>query len=356
MCARARIHLEGFCQGRTPERGIMKKLLKGMIITLAVMFAVFTFASCGQAVERHPVGDVSSVKKVMLGMYPQKRVTDENVIATLDNASFGSDNRYTDPATDISYEKVTVVMDKKEDNSAAQEQNDGSRVFSKKARFSDGELIKETTYYFEVSPIEWYVLGSGETKLLVSVNILDGSVFSDKNETDNDGNYPNNWTLSVLRDFLNGETETYADKAFGNLSGGIGKTLVVSSTEAFEGFRHAKAIPNVWDKAFALSYKQTVTADYGFNEDGGEYDRLRMAAVTDYARAKGVWFYMANDPDNADQAELDGNGNYWLRTVGHSLEYAAVVRYTGAVGKLDAHVKNATLGVRPAISFIPSAN
>lgn len=309
----------------------MKRTFKGLCLLLATIVAI-AFTGCESNAGKTVV-NTGERQTFNFGVYAQNLVTDEALLAELSsNSTVWQEGKTTVGAT--TYERVVA------------------KPISKNAKFSNGTAIVEgETYYFSVDPIEWIVLSEGDTSVLLAKNILDVSVFQTNTETDDDGNYPNNWELSVLRSFMNGGFASSAFTAFETAAIESGK--VVSSYPQSFYKAHSTAIKDTWDKVFALSYSETVSTEYGFSATATDYDALRMAKPTDYARAKGAYFYVATAREGDEDYERDmyfnGNGEYWLRTVGWEIINAGIVRYTGEVGKVYKYVDTDNTGVRPAI-------
>ena len=326
------------------------KTVKRICLTVLSAIAAFALFACEQN-GGQLVNENTAFTTVIYGTYAQNRVTDATLVNALGSASGWQDDRVT--YNNTVYERVTAAP------------------FSKQAKFNDGETITEgETYYFTVMPVEWYVLSKGEGgTTLLSKNILDVQVFNTNVDAqpDNDGNYVNNWEYSTLREWLN---DTFYKKAFNAAEGqAINKTKNASAHPEAYYVNHSRAIRDTWDQVYCLSYAEAVNKDgkynytYSFSENMVDYDCLRMAKVTDYAKARGAWFYINVQNEDYKDYDLythfDGNGKYWLRTVGQDAIYAAVVRYTGEVGRAYENVgykyskdsKNVMdVGVRPAIT------
>ena len=317
------------------------------------MSVVATAFACEQANNGRLVNDGVSFTTVIYGAYAQDRVTDDALISALDGLGVSSWQDGRAAYGNNVYEKLTASP------------------YSEFAKFDDGAAIeKGKTYYFTVMPVEWYVLGTdAESTKLVSSKILDVQVFNSNvdRSPDNDGNYVNNWENSTLRAWLNG---TFFNRTFTSYEkAAISETKNSSAYPESYYKNHSAAIKDTWDRVYCLSYADTVNKDgrysyrYSFSKDMVDYDCLRMAKVTDYAKARGAWYYIATAKEDYKNYEvdriLDGNGKYWLRTVGKDSVYAAVVRYTGEVGRTYENVgykyagsarSTIDVGVRPAVT------
>lgn len=320
----------------------MKNIFK--VISFILTAALFgTVAACSTVEDVTYANENYSATIVEFGNYAQSIVTDETVITALKIARF-SDNRTTYGGN--GYERFTTSSD-----------------FDESIKFSDGTAIKGgTTYYFKVEPIKWVVIQKGMNKVMLTENILDAHKFTTGIRTTTSGSdesyYSNDWEYSEIRAWLNGsENNSFISKSFNELEQRqLITTEVVNGSESVYGSfkkHQADSVDTVYDKVFLLSYKEAVSSP--FSSDGGNYDCVRMAYVTDYARAHGAWCYQSSVYDQegnlkAGQKEvLLNKGNWWLRSIGINSIYAAVCRYNGVVGNESYNVNTETVGVRPAI-------
>ena len=304
----------------------MRKI-KGLFSAILALTLIALLFGCegGKQISNTNTG----ISVVSYGEYAQTRVTDPALISGL-KTSYWSGDRTTYQNT--VYERVTA---------------DPALSGTK---FSDGAVIeKGETYYFAVKPIEWYVLSADNSaSVLLSVCILDAHNFSSNTEEggfvkEYAGYYPNDWGQSDLRAWLNGQ---FFDKAFSPLDGAALNTVkVISSYPQSKYSAHAKNIEDTRDKVYCMSYKEATERPF-ITETS--YDALRIATVTDYARARGAWFNTVVNAEEGDR--LNGSGSWWLRTVGHETSYAAIVRYTGELGRPQEYVDNKNVGVRPSVS------
>lgn len=307
----------------------MKKS-KSFLVILALVMA-FAFAAC-ESNDGKTVVNTSAGEVVTYGAYAQDVVTDATLISQLEAASWSND-------------KATVGMTSYARVRSAQPYREG-------ATFNDGTPIVEgQTYYFSIQPIEWYTVNyDSNGTMLLAKDILDVAAFSTNTETDNNGNYPNNWELCSLSAWLNGG---FYEAAFTAIEASAINTTKVVSTYPQSFYKaHTIAIKDAWNKVYCLSYSEATSNC--FTPDGDSYDFMRMAQASDYARAKGIWFYMSDakegDADYERESYFDGNGEYWLRTVGQDIVYAGIARYNGMVGPQYKYVNTTNVGVRPAMT------
>lgn len=204
-------------------------------------------------------------------------------------------------------------------------------------------------------PIEWYVLDkSGNQMLLVSVKILDNKTY---------GVYGSgiSWETCALRSWLNNdfynEAFSVAEKTL------IADSYVVSDTNP----RYNKKYGNdTIDKVFCLGFGELETYFHidsrnGVNmswEDYSRYcynqDHRILAGPTEYAHANGAFLLtpMGAWLNQWDISYAVGSGQWWLRSPGYDVNYAARVDTGGGVDPLGRSVGLGGLGVRPALRVV----
>lgn len=196
---------------------------------------------------------------------------------------------------------------------------------------SVGDIITMGTYPMTSSSsredITWRVLKVEEGRaLLITEACLDHVPF-DSEAHENNESY--NWQNSEIRTWLNGEfydtVFTDAEKAI-ILNGGAKEKMAIST--AANPMTDIGACGDTYDKVFLLSCDEAK----GLFADNAD----RAASVTPYAEKNGV---RAND----------GNGAWWLRTMGSDPNRAAVVLYSGNIQYSGFHVFFGAAGIRPCI-------
>lgn len=317
----------------------MRKSVKIISLLLSVMF-VLVFASC-ESKTPEIVND-GRHETINYGTYAQSLVTDATLISALEGV-YWSNGKAEYNGTE--YVKLTATP------------------YRSGGTFTDGtKIVEGETYYFSVDPISWYSLGDN---VYFAQKILDIHVFNSNTEMGEDGEHPNNWAVSDLRAWLNDDFMNTAFSTFDIATIELTRNESAYPESYYEA--HSVNIEPTMDKVYALSYAETVDANLSFTTDGETNDFLRMAKVSDYARAKGAYFYVSSasedDADYAVESVLNGNGDYWLRTIGWERANAGCVRYNGTVGKYYKYVnryyeKNSEtgktlggVGVRPAITL-----
>ena len=180
-----------------------------LVVVFAVAFALFfgilltTTTEISYAASKSELtieGDIAT-----FGEYPQTRVTDDNLKATLFGIEVGADGYYT-------YEGIKYVeCTTKKPTSANMKWTNGDTIY-------DGSIE-----FFKVEPLQWYIVNKdadSNMMMLVSVKVLDTHAWQTQFEKENNiasysGKYitatgvPENtpvydWQYSEVRSWLNG--------------------------------------------------------------------------------------------------------------------------------------------------------
>ena len=265
-------------------------------------------------------------KTVKYGFYPQTHISDESLIAQLNeltpsqtNGWFMLDGEY--------YVK-----------SAAKVYNNENYTFD------DGTaIVNGTEYWFKCEVIEWRVLSAQDgTYYLLSDKLLDAhNYYADyANRTDNGATvYSNNYAQSEVRKFLNG---SFYDTAFALNNAYVKATAVDNGAETTSSNGNLYACLDTTDKVYLPSYADYLNARYGFHATADETSQTRESKTTDYARARGAWYNTAST--------LEYNGSYWTRSPSDVYAYCAWNVNSGGV--LSAYaVDGASHCARPCITI-----
>ena len=214
----------------------------------------------------HNVGD-----KVYYGIYPQKNVSDTDLIASLDALEDPESNGWYLYNKEY-YAKVSA------------------KLCEAGYKFDNGTTIEDgTTYWFKCEPISWTILTNdyidADGNHLGYYLLFD--VLLDAHRYDDDSN---NYKDSEIRSFLNND---FYNSAFALDSSYI-QTATVDNSD------------NIKDKIFLPSYQDYINPDYGFLNSEDETD-TRYCKTTDWVRARGA---------NCDtySASTEYNGIYWTRS------------------------------------------
>lgn len=182
--------------------------------------------------------------------------------------------------------------------------------------------------------IDWIVLEETEDSLLlISRDVLDMVPFNSSFEG-------TTWDDSYIRTYLN---DTFYNTAFNDSEKSVILDYPTTPGDVSEN------IPEVTDKVFLLS-EEEVLKYLPTEED-------RMATVSQYAKAQGVWSIDAENYElfgfKADEVsdKMIGCGNWWLRTNGKRTTFAMDVGASGIIRTAGHDVGMTADGIRPVISI-----
>lgn len=263
-------------------------------------------------------------KTLTYGLYPQTNVNDKNLVASLNEIEQPEANGWYLYEEDY-YAKVVASP------------------YSNSYQFVNGDtIVKDETYWFKCEPIEWDVLtdNSGEIQLLSHL-LLDNHEYNDStsNRTiDGKTVYATNYEFSSIRSWLNNE---FYNTAFSFNPDYIQKTTVDNSKESGLFGKEMYASNDTLDYVFLLSDKEYMRTDFGFEATSEESFR-RYCKTTDYARAKGIYYY----PSAGVYSQYCGA--YWTRSPTSAYTYyAQEVNVDGRF--VISQVDSMSSGVRPSI-------
>ena len=266
-------------------------------------------------------------KYVNWGSYPQTRVSDESIISELNKLTETNSRGYYSYNGE-EYAKVTATP----------------YATGDAYLYSDGTAVTSgTTEWFKVEPIKWKV-GVTETDAVkvISAVVLDISYYYENEESrtiDGETIYSNNYKYSTLREFLN--------NGFYNTAFTLMQQSAILTTEVDNGVdgtnytlyhKETKyACENTFDKIYALSYREVSMSYFGDSTETAANERVLK--VTDYAKAKGVYWGIESPTYG---------GHWWLRSPNCLNERTA--SYVHASSGLDFDsVSNTQTGVAPAM-------
>ncbi len=292
------------------------------------------------------------------GLYPQSRVTDDNIIAAL-NKKVTTDARGYYELNGSYYAKVKF--------------NDASTI----AYFNDGtRLLYGNTYYFKVEKILWKVIDS-KAGVAITEYVLDSIMFYDNNQErtyeDPKTNitvkvYPNDFSESTIHKFLNeGKVNRYSaltedlteinyeNKGFLTAAFGNPAKADVNTTfnEISKYVLYQVSVDNTEESTLAQGnpFSTYYTKGYfyplshkEFKQDYAQTLKTGIAYATDYAIAKEVEC-TRNDKNEPKAA------SWWLRSPYYdSSKDALYVNVSGVVK--NTIVTNGKIGLRPACVLI----
>ena len=306
--------------------------------------------------------------KITFGYYPQTRVTDKSLTATLSSMA-GVLPTSGNPQSWTSYgyyiedgvSKFMWYIDVSVNGEGYRGVYFTSyRPFYTSSSSSEDETFQDdngyrtkTVYWFKYEPISWTILSentSNGTALILCDMILDSQAFQNEYEFDFDtyeyyntsngvprGTYGNNYEYSTIRKWLN---ETFYDTAFNELQKQIVLTTTVDNSFAGTGYNGDKyGCKNTEDKIFLLSAQEVTNASYGFASSVSALDTARQKKTTDYAKAQGI----------AVSPEIDYNGNAWWRLRTYHETGVRIVSDNGLIGEDD--ISFTADGIVPALQI-----
>ena len=192
-----------------------------------------------------------TIKRGQNGEYPQTKVTDEALIASL--------NRIDDINSKGYYE------------------------------YGGEQYEKNYGTYYKIEPIHWRYLDSDGSSLFVT------SEYLLSNQKFNKNSYSNNYKNSTIREWLNSD---FLNKAFTDDSYII--TSTVDNSESTTGYTpNSHVCETTYDKLFLLSYQELYNSEYGFTSN-----QARSCKATDYATSS----YCSTKP------QYFNCGPYWTRS------------------------------------------
>jgi hypothetical protein len=284
------------------------------------------------------------------GMYPQSRVTDEGLVATLNTAAGTFPNSEHDQAwTGYGYYlngSVQSLMWYIDITNAGDEYR-GVYFTHYRPYFTFFSPLENLTYqddngyplpaassayWFKYEPIAWRVLEvQSEKAFLMADIIIDAyDYYYSANDRSNGEEtiYANNYEYSHIRSWLN---DTFYNTAFNmDEMARIQITDVDNSASSTTSTPNIYACANTSDKVFLLSQLETTSTPYGFTSDAS-----RQLSPTSYALSQGI-------------LNQSGNSYWWLRSPhNNSAGYARHITTNGVY--TQQRVECISSGVVPAL-------
>lgn len=293
--------------------------------------------------------------KLENGLYPQSKVNDQELIASLNDQSglrptpdnsrlWKSYKYYIESSNNDDFMWYIDIAVGKElyrgvyFTSYRPRQTVLSSSTSNSYQDDSGYYLN-TRYWFKFEPILWDVLSVNENTgpLLLSSKIIDGQEYYHLDDEVRIINgqtiYPNNYKESNVRTWLNNSFLNTAFSAIEQIS--IRTTNIDNSAYSAGIETNEYETSNTDDKLFLLSYREVVNVDYGFSTSIF-LDDFRQRSTTDYAKAMGVYVQT-----------LGVNSYWWLRSP--YSDYPFNVRSVNYGGRIDySVVRYAVGGILPA--------
>jgi len=286
-------------------------------------------------------------KTVLMGMYPQSKVTDATLLATLSTASgtlptSADSQEWSDYGYYISDSVSSYMWYIDIENSGNEYRGvyftsyrpDLTTSTSSSTYQDDNGYNTSSVYWFKYEPITWRVLDvQSSSAFLMADLVLDSQDYhySTSNRTIGGSTvYPNNYKESHIRSWLN---DNFYNTAFTAAEKARIQTTTVDNSVASTGYDpNAYACANTSDKVFLLSYSETTNASYGLSTT-----TARQLKPSAYAQSQGVYIAPSN-----------GNSYWWLRSpFNYSASNARNVNRYGSV--YSNYVTYTYNGVVPAL-------
>lgn len=316
-----------------------------MIATSIPLLALPTFAEEDTS---YSVGD-----HIQYGNYPQSKVTDEALLATLDGITKNwiSYNYYTGTgSTDdgqmtasnyMKYADIDFDEDGLIDYRAVtftQYRPDYTGYTSSESNsYQDNNCyIPNEIYYFKYEPISWRILDPS-SGLLMSESILDSQAYNNYILGADDGYYGDSSKTYYANDYYNCSIRKWLNEDFYNTAFTTKQKANIRNDVEININSQASH-----DKVFLLSYDEVKTSVYGFSSSVSAYDTARETQGTDYAKSQGLWVYIPYGTSHY------GNSKWWLRSPGYYSDSVRNVDHSGC--SYDSRGAYETgMGVRPAL-------
>jgi len=298
--------------------------------------------------DENPLGGGGS-KTVLMGMYPQSKVTDATLLSTLNSVSgtlptSANSQAWTSYGYYISgsvssymwYIDITNATDEYRGVyfTSYRPNSTTNSSSSSNSLQDDNGYNTSTVYWFKYEPITWRVLDvQSSSAFLMADLVLDSQDYhySISNRTIGGSTvYPNNYKESHIRSWLN---DNFYNTAFTAAEKARIQTTTVDNSVASTGEDpNQYACANTSDKVFLLSYAEATSATYGLSTDAS-----RQLQPSAYAQSQGVYTYTSN-----------GNSYWWLRSP--DSDYANYARNVFNDGYVDYDdVFDTGSGVVPAL-------
>lgn len=337
--------------------------LVAVIATFALGASATTRAGCGILDKLFnpstPEGEESAPytiegDTVYFGSYPQTKVTDTDLITTLnslagtlptsENSQNWTSYGYYISGSEQNYMWYIDVLSGTEKYRGvyfiSYRPNKTNYPSTGNSYVDNNGYAKYTVYWFKYEPISWTILD--ESKGLILCDMIIDSQHYDT--------ISNNYENSDIRAWLN---NNFYNQAFTTAQKGIIKTTTVNNSERstnvnsnaiyFNGGKNPYACNDTQDKVFLLSIQEITNSAYGFSESYAGFDIVRRKKTTDYAKSQGCYTYSGGS--------YDGNGDWWLRSPNY---FDSDCSWTSSIygdAFINSEINNADNGVVPALQI-----
>ncbi|MBR4767172.1 MAG: leucine-rich repeat protein, partial [Clostridia bacterium] len=190
------------------------------------------------------------------------------------------------------------------------------------------DYFTDTVYWFRFEPVDWRVLDPSEG-LILCESAIDSQAYNNYILMEYDDNsgiaeyygnegktyYATDYAESSIREWLN---DDFINTAFSaSQQENIKETELNNDAYSESYSQYNSAQTN--DKIFILSYAEATNTAYGFNSEALAEDPARKTAPTDYALCQGIY------------KDYGGNSPWRLRTPGIESDCSCMVNFDGHV-------------------------
>lgn len=304
----------------------MKRMIS-VLITIILLAGIISVSST-----TYFATAIDTSTLVTFGSYPQSRVTDSSLIATLNSQSLSwiYYDYYVDGAKEEFMEYADIIYSGSRYR-AVRFSHYRSNYTNQNANGYEPDVV----YWFKYEPLIWRVLDD-VAGLLITENLIDCQPFhnlkfdiygdSEKNH------YVSNWKYSSLRTWINDD--------FYNTAFSTEKNYIKDTSLTTPCYDHSEydADPTT-DKIFLLSSVDTANESFGFSFKSEKDYKTRVAYGSDYAKCQGL------------SVDDSGAADWWTRSPGlHNYVYS--VRWDGAPHAYSKPPANTLygFGIRPVLT------
>lgn len=329
-----------------------------LMLSAASPLGLFTFSASAETIREYAQGSL-----VTFGWYPQTKVTDGDLVNTLNTQSaawhsygyYTGTGNYSDgnmvPSGYMVYTDVTYGDQKYRGVQFSQYRPYYTGLKSSAANtFQDENGYNQpgSTYWFQWEPLQWRVLDPA-AGLVLCETIIDSQPYNSyvlsygKDAYGDDAywgdarktHYANNYAESSLRQWLN---DDFYCTAFSRAQQYIIALTTLDNSAYSTSCSDYDSAPTA-DKIFLLSYSDVQNTTYGFLPGTGHSSALQ-AQGSDYAKCQGLYV------DASDKCS-----RWWLRSAGYYSDLACSVDIDGWVSDYYYGTSDTNFGIRPALQL-----